>query len=75
MMSLMHSEHDEAQLLYPRNKVLYLAKAFNKLAIDIAAMNISNKVAFEREISFGLEFGFDAKFFNSPYSSRVVIAF
>lgn len=66
MMNFMSSEHGEEQLSYPRNKVLYLAKAFDKLAIDIATMNISNKINFEKEISFGLEYGFDAKFLIHP---------
>lgn len=66
MMSFLSAEYVEEKLIYPRTKVLYLAKAFNKIAIDIASMNISNKIDFEKELKFGLEHGYDAKFLIHP---------
>ena len=39
LMSFIDANHDYPQLDYPRKKMLYLAKAYGLLAIDIASMN------------------------------------
>lgn len=69
LMTAINSEHSEAQLYYPRMQVLYLSKGYNKLAIDIASMSISNEGNFNSELLFGYQYGFDAKFLIHPNQS------
>lgn len=66
LMTFIGSEHTPEHFFYPRMKILYLAKAYGKLAIDIASMNISDQESFEEEVLFGLGHGFDAKFLIHP---------
>lgn len=66
LMNFIKAEHNEEQLYFPRINVLYLAKAYNKISIDIASMNISNKQLFNEELKFGIRNGFDAKFLIHP---------
>lgn len=66
LLNFMKAEHQEEQLFFPRMQMLYLGKAYGKEVIDIAAMNISDKVQFEQEVLFGLTHGFDAKFIIHP---------
>ena len=66
LLSSIKAIHDDQQLDYPRKKLLYSAKAYNKLAIDIASMNISNRERFEKEIKYGISNGFDSKFIIHP---------
>lgn len=66
LLTFIKSEHTPEQVAFPRMKSLYLAKAYNKIAIDIASMNIGKKEDFEDELRFGFEYGFDAKFFVHP---------
>jgi citrate lyase beta subunit len=66
LMTFIGSEHTPKHFYYPRMKTLYLAKAYGKCALDIASMNISNQEAFEEEVLFGMEHGFDAKFIIHP---------
>lgn len=66
LMNYIKAEHNEEQLYFPRINVLYLAKAYNKISIDIASMNISNKQLFNEELKFGIKNGFDAKFLIHP---------
>lgn len=63
-------KHAPNQLNYPRTKLIYLAKAYGKEAIDIAEMNISKKSNFENELLFGAENGYDAKFLIHPIQIR-----
>lgn len=58
--------HSDSQLDYPRKKTLYLAKAYSKVAIDIASMNISDKKDFEKELVYGISNGFESKFIIHP---------
>jgi len=60
------AKYTTQNLIYPRTKVLYLAKGYEKQAIDIASMNVSQKNDFEEELRFGVENGFDAKFLIHP---------
>lgn len=66
LMKFIEAEHGKEQLFYPRMNLLYLAKAYNKMAIDIASMNIGNKTLFDEELLFGIENGFNAKFLIHP---------
>jgi len=66
LMNVLGAEHTSEQIFYPRMQVLYLAKAYKKEAIDIASMNIDNIQAFQEELHFGLESGYDAKFLIHP---------
>ena len=53
-------------LAYPRQKLKFIAAAYQKLAIDIASMDIRNKIKFEQELFSGTNFGYDAKFIVHP---------
>ena len=66
LMTLLNAEHSIIQLDYPRKEVLYTAKAYDLLAIDIASMNVSNKELFVEEVSYGKDSGYDAKFVIHP---------
>lgn len=66
LITFLKAVHSPEHLIYPRTKILYLAKAYDKLAIDIASMNVSQRDDFEAELNFGLENGFDAKFLIHP---------
>lgn len=70
LLTFIKSEHTPEQVAFPRVKCLYLAKAYNKVAIDIASMNIGSKKDFEEELLFGFEYGFDAKFFVHPQQMK-----
>ena len=59
-------EHRLPYLNYPRNIVLFQAKAFNVEAIDFASMDLKNRERFDAEIESGLEMGFDGKFLIHP---------
>ena len=64
--TILHAKHKKEQLDYPRKEVLYLAKAYDLLAIDIASMDIFNKSSFDEEIEYGKDNGYDAKFIIHP---------
>jgi citrate lyase beta subunit len=66
LMNHIGASHNELTLTYPRLKALYIAKAFNKLAIDIASMNIRSNDLFQQELHYGFENGFDGKFIIHP---------
>ncbi len=59
-------EHQELYFNYPRNIVLFQAKAFGIEAIDFASMDVHDYDRFTREVQSGLEMGFDAKFLIHP---------
>lgn len=62
----LNAKHSLDILYYPRQKIKFIASAFDKIAIDIASMNISNKDFFKDETSNGRNLGFDAKFIIHP---------
>ncbi|TDU42896.1 citrate lyase beta subunit [Gelidibacter sediminis] len=66
LMTFLNAEHTKLQLDYPRKKVLYLAKAYNLQAIDIASMDIYNKESFIDEVRYAEDNGYDAKFLIHP---------
>jgi len=66
LMNFLQIEHSNDNLKYPRFQTLYLAKAYQKYAIDIASMNISDKVQFEIEMITGMDMGFEGKFLIHP---------
>lgn len=59
-------EHQEKYLNYPRNILLFQAKAFGVEAIDFASMDVHDRERFSLELKSGLEMGFDAKFLIHP---------
>lgn len=65
-------KHDEIFLRYPRFMVSGIAKAYNKIAIDIACMNITNKDVFQKEIIDAEHMGFDAKFIIHPLQLKLL---
>jgi len=66
LMTFLNAKHTSKQLDYPRKKVLYLAKAYDLLAIDIASMNIFEKKDFVEEVRYGIDNGYDGKFLIHP---------
>lgn len=66
LMTFLGADHDYSQLDYPRKKILYLAKAYGLIAIDIASMNINHKKDFIEEIEYAIMNGFDGKFIIHP---------
>ena len=66
LMTFLNAKHTSEQLDYPRKEVLYIAKAYNIEAIDIASMNVFNKDAFIQEINYAEDNGYDAKFLIHP---------
>jgi citrate lyase beta subunit len=66
LMTLIGAKHEYDQLDYPRKEMLYLSKAYDIEAIDIASMNISNDIDFRIELQYALNNGFDSKFIIHP---------
>lgn len=64
--TFLNAKHQEQQLDYPRKELLYTAKAYNLLAIDIASMEIFNSKVFNDEVKSGIDNGYDAKFVIHP---------
>ncbi len=64
-------KHNLANLLYARMKILNVAKAFNKIALDITSINIVNKEEFIKECIDGKEKGFDGKFILHPWQLKL----
>lgn len=60
------AEHTAEQTFFPRMEALYVAKAYDKLSIDIASMNIGDKSGFDEEVERGALSGYDAKFLIHP---------
>lgn len=72
LMSLMRMDHTLANLAYPRNQLVYLAKAFDILSIDIASMNLSDEATFKQEVGSGIDMGYDAKFIIHPRQLKLL---
>lgn len=66
LMTFLNAKHTPEQLDYPRKEVLYMAKAYNLEAIDIASMDIFNEESFVEEVKYAKNNGYDAKFIIHP---------
>ena len=66
LMTFLGAKHDYPQLDYPRKEMLYLAKAYDIEAIDIASMNINDEISFVKEIEHAVINGYDGKFLIHP---------
>lgn len=66
LIAFMGGKHQLINLEYPRNRILYAAKAYGVKAIDLASMDIDNPQLLKKEIIDGFEKGFDGKFFIHP---------
>lgn len=66
LLSMMGAEHSPEQAYFPRMQVLYGCKAYGKISIDIASMNIGDKERFDQEVESGVLSGYDAKFILHP---------
>lgn len=71
MASWIGARHTLKNLEYPRQKVLYEAKAAGVEAIDIASMELKNQAWFEEELKDGMEKGYDAKFLIHPWQLQL----
>ena len=70
-MQAIGGDHSLENLEIVRQKVLYLARAYNKTAIDIASMDLSDLEKIEHEIIDGFKKGYDAKFIIHPKQLKV----
>lgn len=70
-MSVVGGIHTLQNIEYIRQHILYLARAFEINAIDIASMELQNQELFEKEIIDGFQKGYDAKFFIHPWQKHV----
>lgn len=59
-------EFSFARLQHGRMQCLYVARAFGKVALDIASVNISDEQDFLNEVRDGLNSGFDGKLIIHP---------
>jgi len=66
LMTFLKAKHNLEQLNYPRKQLLYIAKAYGLVSIDIASMNVYDEKAFVEEVKYGLDNGFDGKFLIHP---------
>jgi citrate lyase beta subunit len=69
----MGMEHTSSNILWARMKLLNTAKAFGKITIDIASMNIVDEISFKEECHDGISKGFDAKFIIHPWQLNILI--
>jgi len=63
--------HSKEYFSYARNTVLLHCKAFGKLSIDIASVNISNENLFIEECKDGFNLGFSAKPILHPWQLEI----
>lgn len=70
-MSVIGGIHNLKNIEYIRQHILYLARAFDITAIDIASMELNDKESFEHEIIDGFQKGYEAKFFIHPWQIEV----
>lgn len=63
--------HHLKNLDYIRTQLLYLARATDITAIDIASMELKNAENFRNEMIDGFEKGYDAKFFIHPWQMEL----
>lgn len=65
------ARHTLKNLEFPRQQVLYAAKAAGIEAIDIASMELKNEAGFVEELKDGKEKGYDAKFLIHPWQLQL----
>jgi len=65
-MAFMEIPHLLDNLKFSRQQTILVAKAYGKIAIDIASMNIKDKNLFEEELVSGYSMGFKNKFIIHP---------
>lgn len=66
-MSEVGGVHNLKNLEYARQQILYMARMVQIKAIDIASMELNDKITLEQEIVDGFYKGYDAKFFIHPW--------
>lgn len=66
-MAVVGGKHMLANLEFARQQLLYIARAANIEAIDIASMELENAEALEYEIKDGFDKGYDGKFIIHPW--------
>ncbi len=71
-MSAIGGVHTLSNIDYIRQHILYLARAINISAIDIASMELRNADDFKEEIKNGFDKGYDAKFIIHPWQLSVL---
>lgn len=63
----MGMKHTLENLYFARFYILNIAKTYEIEPIDIASMNISDEIEFDKEIKSGFELGFESKFIIHPF--------
>lgn len=66
LMSFMEIPHFLENLSYSRLHTIYLARAYEKFAIDIASMDIRDQEKFEKDLETGYSMGYNKKFVIHP---------
>ncbi|MRX64313.1 aldolase/citrate lyase family protein [Maribacter luteus] len=74
-MSIIGAKHQLDNLEIIRQNILYLARAWEITAIDIASMELNNETSFKKEIIDGHSKGFDAKFIIHPNQYKILNSF
>lgn len=74
-MSIIGGKHQLENLELIRQNILYLARAWDITAIDIASMEMNNDNDFKKEIVDGHDKGYDAKFIIHPKQYRTLNSF
>lgn len=74
-MSIIGGKHQLENLELIRQNILYLARAWDIIAIDIASMEMKNDDDFIKEIIDGHDKGFDAKFIIHPKQHKTLNSF
>ena len=70
-MSEVGGKHTLENLEYLRHHLLYVARAANITAIDIASMELRDEAIFSHELSDGFDKGYDAKFLIHPWQFSI----
>ena len=74
-MSVIGAKHQLKNLEQVRQNILYLARAMETKAIDIASMELTNETSFKEEIIDGHDKGFDGKFIIHPNQHKLLSNF
>ncbi|MBF9253847.1 hypothetical protein I2I11_11135 [Pontibacter sp. 172403-2] len=75
LVSILGAKHTLKNLEYPRQKLLYSAKAAEVDCIDIASMELQDQTLFKEELADGFEKGYDAKFLIHPWQLEIFNTF
>lgn len=70
LMSELGGTHHLNNLEFPRQQVLYIARALDAIAIDIASMQLKDEKQLQAEIINGVDKGYDAKFYIHPWQVK-----